>query len=101
MKERNGDTIRGLREEIKDLVREAEYREKEHDLEKEIVMVESRKKQMEIEKDNAQFQERCTQLEARLKDTAYEQLKDILKALVVKLPTLDIKELSVTTKESE
>ncbi len=92
-----------LRERIKDLEREIEYLKKEHYLEKEKI---DAKQMMKEEHDVVSLREKIakndaviTQLEARLKDAPYAQLTDILKALVVKLPTLNIQGITVTPKE--
>ncbi len=92
-----------LRERIKDLEREAEYLKKERELE--IAKLDYKKCQWEIEKwselkeSAAKNAATIFQLEARIKDAPYAQLTDILKALVVKLPTLNIQGITVTPKE--
>ncbi len=51
-----------------------------------------------LKAETAALREKCAQLEVRLKDQPYAQLTDLLKALAVKLPTLNISELSVNAK---
>ncbi len=57
--------------------------------------IEQAKKDAEI----AGLKAEAAQLKARLAESPYSQLQDILKALVVKLPTMDIKGITVTPRE--
>jgi hypothetical protein len=92
-----------LRERIKDLERAAYYVEKERDLaEKKIWYQKEHEQSVNLEiyrKDIARYEATVIQLEARLAEAPYAQLTDILKALVVKLPTLNIQGITVTPKE--
>ena len=101
--------IKNLEEKIKDLKREAEYKEKEMELEKERIRLDVEKNWRELEarwleeKVTAEAEAEkqrgiCKEMEKRYDDGAYKQLSDILKALVVKLPTMNIKDLSVISK---
>ena len=49
----------------------------------------------------ARLREKTEQLEKRIAESPYTQLSDILKALLVKFPTLDIKDLSITVAEKK
>ncbi len=92
-----------LRDRIKDLEREAEYLKKEGDLaiQKNDAkwMVDWKEKFMEIREAVAKKTATIEQLEKRIGEAPYAQLSDILKALVVKLPTLNIQAITVTPKE--
>ncbi len=60
---------------------------------------EEARRRHDVELKNAAFEARIEEMKKQLAASPYSQLSDILKALVVKLPTLDIKELSVHGKE--
>jgi len=88
---------------VKELELEKEHQARMHLAELRELKAESQVAMAQKEGDlqNASLKERVAQLEARLKEAPkpdYERLNEILKALVVKLPTLEIKELSVRTK---
>jgi len=92
-----------LRLKVAELERELEYRKKESDLAIEKsstqwrvqLVEEGEKTRTELAKSKVIAE----QYEARLKDAPYAQLTELLKAIVVKLPTLNVNELSVKTKE--
>jgi predicted RNase H-like nuclease (RuvC/YqgF family) len=104
----------GSRFEVKKLQLELEALKKEHELEKKLQekwrsaeieelkykqLTENERTTSEMKLKLAKSEEAKTQLEGRLKDAPYSQLTDLLKALVVKFPTLNISELSVKVKE--
>lgn len=88
---------------IKELEREIEYLKKEHSLnlfearlkEKEGYIEENKNQELQIAAQSVRIEE----LQKRHAESPYSLLSDILKALTVKLPTLDIKELSVHEKD--
>ena len=84
---------------IGDLERELEYREKEYELKAEKVRIQEKEARMDIEKQLQTANVRCEQLQARIDEHPYKQLTELLKAIAVKLPELNIKELAVHTKE--
>jgi hypothetical protein len=56
-------------------------------------------RRVELELEEAKT--RATQLQKRLDESPYAQLESILKALVVKLPSIDLKELTFVNKEQK
>jgi len=90
---------------IAGLERELEYQKKEAEFSRlqaisNIELQQSRStKDLEIQLAKAKTE--AEQSEARLKDAPYSQLTELLKAIVVKLPTLNINELSVKTKKED
>ena len=91
-----------LREEIDKL--KDEIRDLEHDLEraKQNKDLAVREAKLEAKEDNQQLREIVARLEAeneemeeRFDSSAYKQLSDILKAIVVKLPAVDLKGINV------
>ena len=96
-------SYRDLELELLELQREREF-DSERFVAKETIF----KQKAEVEKTEliselkiglAARNEKIDQLEKRLAESPYSQLQDILKALVVKLPTLNINELCVNSKE--
>ena len=91
--------IRELKDKIKDLEREATFTFLNHQREIEAMRIEGQEDKRRENEDlriiNAEKSARLAEVEKRWDSSSYKQLSDILKALVVKLPTLDIKELSV------
>ena len=81
-----------------ELEKKAEYLEKEKVLEVEKERILQKETQIELGKELASLKATNEQLKERLKESPYKQLEQLLKALTVKLPTVDIKSLSVTTK---
>ncbi len=88
-----------LREKIKDLEREARYQVKEHELGITKERLVQRDLRIDYEKSLAKAEEKIAEMEKRWDEGSYKQLSDILKALVVKLPTLDLKEIHTHCKE--
>jgi len=81
-----------------ELEKKAEYLEKEKVLEVEKERILQKETQIELGKELASLKATNEQLKERLKESPYKQLENLLKALAVKLPTVDIKSLSVATK---
>lgn len=107
MKESN--EIKKLKETIKDMSREKVYLVKENELiikEKEAEhKVTFAERETSIQREKTQLAENIAsaraenvQLKEQIKNSPYNKLNDILKALVVKLPTLDVKSINVTAK---
>jgi len=92
------EEIRGLREESFELRREIAYMKKEVILREKEIRVEEKKARLEVEKQLEVSNNLIERLKQEIEKAPYEQLTKILKALAVKLPTVDIKSLSVTTK---
>lgn len=90
-----------LREKIRELENELDIQSRRHvlELDKDRFTLEAElRKEYEdkihsAELAHREFQTAYTEIEKRWDSSAYKQLSDILKALVVKLPTLEIKEL--------
>ena len=81
------------------------YKEKMYELQK-VEAVAAVRDQFKVEKiksdtEVARLREKSEQLEKRIAESPYTQLSDILKALLVKFPTLDIKDLSITVAEKK
>jgi hypothetical protein len=55
----------------------------------------------EVERECAVARAKVELLEKQMKEAPYQQVSDLMKALMVKLPNIDIKNLSVTAKEKE
>lgn len=58
--------------------------------------LECERERLGLEKELAKFEATNFQLEKRIAEAPYKLVSDILKALVVKFPTLEIKDLTVT-----
>lgn len=90
-------------QEVKDLKREMEFMKREFEVREQEIELECKQREItavaEIKQENVARAARIEELKTRLEEGPYAQLSDILKALVVKLPTLNVSELSVTTKE--
>jgi len=89
-----------LREEIKDLKREAEFKQKEFAVREKEIRIDEKEAHYNYISQADVSKVRVEELQNRLNEHPYKQLQDILKALVVKLPTLNIKEIHTHTKES-
>lgn len=117
------EKILELREKVKDLERDLQHQKKEcefllkekdfahqkvrNDLETKHLQ-ESVKAEEDLKMEVAELKGKvethkavAEEMEKRHAESAYKQLSDILKAITVKLPTLDIKTLSVENKESK
>lgn len=88
---------------VKDLEREIEFMKKEFELERQKLALQDEQNRIgemaSLRIELAQKKAQAEQLEVRIKESPYSQLTDILKALTVKLPTLDIRELCIRGKE--
>ena len=81
-----------------ELEKEVEYLKKERELAVEKERLLQKETQIGLAKELASLKATNEQLQKRLDESPYKQLENLLKALAVKLPTVDIKSLSVTTK---
>lgn len=91
-----------LKEKIKDLERELDVRVKEMQLEAQKERLELKEsliyEHLNLQKELATEKAKNVGLHELFEKSSYQQLSDILKALVVKLPTLNIKELPIHIK---
>ena len=92
------EKILSQEKEIIELKLKIEYHEKRCVLREKEVRVEEKAKSAELEKNLAVETTRNEELKNQLEKAPYKQLTDLLKALAVKLPTVDIKSLSVGTQ---
>ena len=94
-----------LRDKIKELESTFEVRLKEVRLEEKEKMMEpklSHVKELAVVSEQAALQKAIREeMEKRYDESAYKQLSNILKALIVKLPTLNIQELAVHSKSEK
>lgn len=80
------------------LEKDLEVKEKEKEMEIEKIHFQEQQHRLDLSKQTASQGVLIEQLKARIAEHPYKQLTDLLKAIAVKLPTLDIKELSVKGK---
>ena len=92
------EKIMSQEKEIIELKLKIEYQEKRCLLREQEVRMEEKTKSAELDKKLAVETTRNEELKNQLEKAPYKQLTDLLKALAVKLPTVDIKSLSVATK---
>jgi len=94
--------VRELKDKIKDLERDARYRVLTNALQVKEAEFQERQKYFAASQDsrilNATLSARLDEMEKQDNAGAYKQLSDILKALVVKLPSLNIKEIHCKEK---
>lgn len=80
------------------LEKELKFKEKEIELVQEKIRLEEKEKMRATIEARIRADVLAEQLQARMDEHPYKQLEAILKALVVKFPTLNIKDLSISTK---
>ncbi|MEE9510421.1 MAG: hypothetical protein V3V81_08005 [Candidatus Bathyarchaeia archaeon] len=86
-----------LREEISSLKREAEYKEKEWEVREQKIRLDEKEKRLDVETEFIKCQAANEQIIKRMDEHPYQLVSDMLKALVVKFPTLNIKDLAIKT----
>jgi hypothetical protein len=90
--------VRELKDRIKDLKRDAEIKDIRYGVRIKDAVLEEQKTRLSLEKEMERLKEANVQLESQLEKAPYAQLTDLLKALAVKIPTIDLKSLTVTAK---
>lgn len=86
-----------LKDKIRDLEREIEYREKMFDVRVKGIMLEQKASRLDLEKKIEAEEIKNIQLIARMDEHPYRLVSDMLKALVVKFPTLNINDLAINS----
>ena len=95
---RNKMNKQALKDKIKDLEQTAEFKEKEVKLRLREVQLDERENRRALYDRTISAEAKVEQLNARINEHPYKQLTDLLKAIAVKLPELNIKELAIHTK---
>lgn len=90
--------ILDLKSDIKELERKAANQEKKCELLVEEAKLEKEKQMLELKEQLAGDKSMIENLKARIDESPYKLLQEMLKALVVKFPTMDLKELSIMSK---
>ena len=84
-------------ERVKDLEGELELREEMLKVKEQEIRLEEKDKRMEIRDEFIKCQAENKQLIKRMDEHPYKLVSDMLKALVVKFPTLNINDLAIST----
>lgn len=91
-------TKQALRDKIKDLEFQLECVITRRTLKIQEERLNAERDKLKLEEAFAEQKAITTQLEKRINEHPYKQLTDLLKAIAVKLPELNIKELAIHTK---
>ncbi len=86
-----------LKERIRELQHDKAYQEKIFEVKEQKIRLEERERRMGLESDFFKCQAENVQLIARMDEHPYKLVSDMLKALVVKFPTLNINDLAIST----
>lgn len=90
-----------LRLQIKDLEREVEFQKDKCEVKIQKAILEKERQVLDLKKESAGDKATIESLKARIDESPYKLLQEILKALVVKFPTMDLKELSIVSKDKD
>ena len=94
-------TKQALMDKIKDLERESKFKEKEFGLRAQEIRLEEKQTIIALREAKVTVEAKAEQLQKRIDEHPYRQLTDLLKAIAVKLPELNIKELAIHTKSKK
>ena len=86
-----------LKDKIYYLENKLEHQEKMFEVKEQKVRLEEKEKRKVVEYDLAAVEAENEQLVKRMDEHPYRLVSDMLKALVVKFPTLNIKDLAIST----
>ena len=86
-----------LREKVRELKNKLEHQEKMFEVRGERIQLEEKRKNNKVEAELIKCQVTNEQLQKRMDEHPYKLVSDMLKALVVKFPTLNIKDLAIST----
>ncbi len=86
-----------LREKVRELTHDLAYQEKIFEVKEQKIRLEEKEKRVILTSDLATYQAENKQLIARMDEHPYKLVSDMLKALVVKFPTLNINDLAIST----
>lgn len=94
-------TKQALKDKIKDLKQDFCLLEQRQEIKEEKARLDGQRENIEITKHLARAEANVEQLQKRIDEHPYKQLTDLLKAIAVKLPELNIKELAIHTKSKK
>ena len=86
-----------LRDKIYQLESDLKYQEKIFEVKEQKIRLEEKERRVEIESEFIKCQAANEQLIKRMDEHPYKLVSDMLKALVVKFPTLNINDLAIST----
>ena len=86
---------------IKNLEREVEFQKDKCEVKIQKAVLEKETQMLDLKKELAGDKAMIENLKARIDESPYKLLQEMLKALVVKFPTMDLKELSIVSKDKD
>lgn len=88
-----------LKEKVRELGNKLEHQRKMFEVKEKEIRLEEKMKRISEETEMIKYQAENKQLIARMDEHPYKLVSDMLKALVVKFPTLNINDLAISTGE--